>query len=67
MIAGTLALAAPMSWAGVVLSQPPSRTTPSSGWARIISSVSIAARFRKIMLVGATKNSPSEIVGKLQG
>ena len=51
-IAGRSALAAPMSWAGRVLSQPPSRTTPSMGWPRIISSVSIAIRLRKSMLVG---------------
>ena len=34
--AGRSALAAPRSWAAVVLSQPPRRTTPSSGLARII-------------------------------
>ncbi len=44
--AGTLALTAAISCAGTVLSQPPSRTTASSGWARTISSVSIAARLR---------------------
>ena len=46
MMAGTLALAAPIICAGVVLSQLPSSTTPSSGWARIISSVSMAIRLR---------------------
>ena len=38
--------AAPMSWAGMFLSQLASSTTPSSGWARIISSVSSASRLR---------------------
>ena len=46
------ALAAPMSWAGMVLSQPARSTTPSIGWARIISSVSIAMRLRKSIVVG---------------
>ena len=46
MIAGTPALAAPISWAGTVLSQPASRTTASSGLARIVSSTSIAIRLR---------------------
>ena len=66
-IAGTSALAAAMSWAGTVLSQPPISTTASSGWARIISSVSIAMRLRKSMVVGCMKGSPSEIVGKVNG
>ena len=35
-----------MSCAGTVLSHPPSKTTASMGWARIISSVSIAIRLR---------------------
>ena len=37
---------APITRPGVVLSQPPIRTTPSSGCARICSSVSIASMFR---------------------
>jgi hypothetical protein len=45
-IAGTFALAAPMIDAGLVLSQPVSRTTPSRGYERIDSSTSIAIRFR---------------------
>ena len=45
-MAGRSAETAPMSWAGTVLSQPPMRTTLSMGWARIISSVSIAMRLR---------------------
>ena len=51
-IAGTSALAAAISCAGTVLSQPPISTTASIGWARIISSVSIDIRLRRNMLVG---------------
>ena len=47
MMVGMSALAAPINWAGMVLSQAPSSTTPFIGWARIISSVSIAIRLRK--------------------
>ena len=46
MMAGMSALAAPMSCAGVVLSQPHSSTTPSSGLARMDSSTSMAIRLR---------------------
>ena len=66
-IAGTLAEAAPISCAGTVLSQPPISTTASIGWARIISSVSMAMRLRRYMLVGCAKLSCSEIVGKSMG
>jgi len=66
-IAGRLAEIAPISWAGTVLSQPPSSTTASIGWARTISSVSIAIRLRNTRLVGCRKTSPSEIVGKASG
>ena len=66
-IAGRSALAAPISWAGMVLSQPPSSTTPSIGWPRIISSVSIAIRLRNSMVVGDRKISPSEMVGNSSG
>ena len=45
-IAGTSALAAPISCAGTVLSQPPSSTTASSGYERIDSSTSIDMRLR---------------------
>ena len=65
--AGTSAEAAPINSAGTVLSQPPTRTTASIGWARIISSASIAMRLRNIMLVGLRKVSPSEMVGKSIG
>ena len=45
-IVGKSTLAAPMRSAGVVLSHPISRMTPSSGLARIDSSTSIDARLR---------------------
>ncbi len=51
-MAGMPALAAAISWAGTVLSQPPIRTTASIGCALIISSVSIAIMLRRNMLVG---------------
>jgi hypothetical protein len=44
--AGRFTLVAPMTRPGTVLSQPPSNTTPSTGFARRISSVSMARRFR---------------------
>ncbi len=66
-IAGTRADAAPISCAGSVLSQPPTRTTASSGCARHISSTSIAMRLRYMRLVGWRKTSPSEIVGNASG
>jgi len=65
--AGTSAEAAPISCAGTVLSQPPTSTTASIGWARIISSTSMDMRLRNIMLVGDRNTSPSEIVGKSSG
>jgi hypothetical protein len=45
-MAGRFALVAPMISPGTVLSQPPRRTTPSTGLARMISSVSMASRLR---------------------
>ena len=65
--AGRSALAAAMSWAGSVLSQPPISTTESIGCARIISSVSIDMRLRRNMLVGWEKLSWIEMVGKTIG
>ena len=56
-----------MSWAGRVLSQPPTSTTESMGWARIISSTSIDIKLRNIMEVGLRNTSPSEMVGKSRG
>ena len=64
---GRFALAAPISCAGVVLSQPHSKTTPSMGFARIDSSTSMAMRLRNIMLDGRMNGSPSEIVGNSSG
>ena len=61
------ALAAAISCAGTVLSQPPIKTTASNGWPFIISSVSSDIKFLKYMLVGLTKLSPREIVGKTSG
>ena len=66
-IAGRSQLAAPMTSAGVVLSQPQSRTTPSIGLARIDSSTSIAARFRNSIAVGRRLVSPSEVTGNSNG
>ncbi len=45
-IAGRFMLIAPISIAGVVLSQPPISTAPSTGYDRSNSSVSIASRLR---------------------
>ena len=67
MIAGRSTLAAPMSCAGTVLSQPPISTTESNGLARMVSSTSIAIRLRKSMVVGFMNASPSEIVGNSSG
>ena len=67
MIAGTSLLTAAMICAGSVLSQPPMSTTASIGWARIISSVSIAIRLRRYMEVGDAKLSWIEMVGKTIG
>ena len=67
MIAGTSADAAPISSAGVVLSQPPSRTTPSSGLARMDSSASMLIRFLNSMVVGRMLYSPSDIAGNSIG
>ena len=66
-IAGTSADAAAIICAGIVLSQPPMRTTESIGCARIISSVSIAIRLRRNMLVGCANDSWIEIVGNSIG
>ena len=52
---------------GMVLSQPPSSTTPSIGLARSISSIDIAARLRHSIAVGFTCVSPSDITGSSSG
>ena len=67
MTAGTSADAAPITMAGVVLSQPERSTTASSGYARMHSSTSIAMRLRKSMVVGFMSTSPSEMVGNSSG
>ncbi len=51
-------LTAPISRAGVVLSQPPISTVPSTGYDRSSSSVSIASRFRYSIAVGFWNVSP---------
>ena len=61
--AGTLALTAPISAPGTLLSQLPSSTTPSIGLALIISSTSIASRLRYSIAVGFIRSSPSEMTG----
>ena len=63
---GRSQLAAPISSAGVVLSQPTSSTTPSIGLARIDSSTSMLARLRNSMRGRAAGSSrPSDIAGEL--
>jgi hypothetical protein len=62
-MAGKPILAAPMNKAGVVLSHPPMSTTPSQGYERNNSSVSIAKRFRYIIVDGFWKGSAKEIAG----
>ena len=66
-MAGRSTLAAPISWAGVVLSHPPRSTTPSRGFALSTSSTSIDIRLRRNMAVGLIICSPSEIVGNSRG
>ena len=66
-IVGILTLEAPIKSEGVVLSQPKSNTTPSKGFARIVSSTSMLARLRSNMAVGRTKVSPSEVTGNSSG
>src|SRR5450759_1464106 len=67
MIVGRSTLAAPISEAGVVLSHPDSRTTPSTGLARIDSSTSMLMRLRNNMVVGRISVSPSDITGNSSG
>src|SRR4051812_22099896 len=64
---GMSTLAAPIRSAGVVLSQPTSSTTPSSGLARIDSSTSMLTRLRYSMAVGRSSVSPSDITGNSSG
>src|SRR3546814_943120 len=58
---------APISRDGVVLSQPISSTTPSSGLPRIDSSTSMLARLRNSMAVGRSRVSPSDMTGNSSG
>jgi hypothetical protein len=60
-------LVAPSSRPGVVLSQPPISTTPSTGWERSSSSVSMASMLRYIIVVGLTKLSETERAGSSTG
>ena len=64
---GMSTLAAPISSAGVVLSQPTSSTTASIGLPRIDSSTSIEARLRVSMAVGRRFDSPFEKTGNSTG
>src|SRR6516162_11168490 len=64
---GRSAEIAAMICAGSVLSQPPITIAASIGWARIISSVSIAIRLRRYIEVGCAKLSAIEIVGNTKG
>src|SRR6201987_5477122 len=64
---GRSAETAAMIRPGSVLSQPPMTITASIGWARIISSVSIAIRLRRYIEVGCAKLSAIEIVGNSNG
>jgi hypothetical protein len=64
-MAGRSTLAAAISSAGMVLSQPPSSTSPSIGLARNISSIAIAAMFRHSMAVGRTR--VCETTGRFNG
>src|SRR5262245_56285779 len=67
MRAGTFTLAAPIKFAGTVLSHPASITTPSIGLARMVSSTSIDIRLRYNIAVGFINASPNDIVGNSSG
>ena len=64
---GMSTLAAPIISDGVVLSQPISSTTPSSGLARMVSSTSMLARLRYSMAVGRIRVSPRDMTGNSSG
>src|SRR6185295_9189101 len=66
-IAGTSQLAAPISSAGVVLSQPTISTTASIGLPRIASSTSMLARLRVNIAVGRRFDSPLLKTGNSTG
>ncbi len=65
--AGRSQEAAPIMSAGVVLSQPVSRITPSKGLARMDSSTSMATRLRNSMVVGRITGSPRDMTGNSMG
>ena len=54
---------APITSAGVVLSQPPISTQPSAGYERSNSSASIASRLRYSIVVGFWNGSASDSAG----
>ena len=60
-------LAAPITSAGVVLSQPHMSTTPSIGLPRMLSSTSMLTRLRKSMAVGRRLVSPVDMTGNSRG
>src|SRR4026207_1064601 len=64
---GKSTLHAPITSEGVVLSQPQSSTTPSTGFARIDSSTSILTRLRYNIAVGFISVSPKDITGNSTG
>ena len=64
---GRPALSAPIVSPGVVLSQPPISTAPSTGWLRSSSSVSIARKLRYSMVVGLTSDSLRLMAGSSSG
>ena len=66
-IVGIFTLQAPITSDGVVLSQPHSNTTPSTGLARMDSSTSMLTRLRYSMAVGLISVSPSDITGNSTG
>ena len=66
-IVGRSTDAAPITCPGVVLSHPPSRTTPSIPFARMHSSTSIAKRLRNSIAVGFICVSPSALTGNSNG
>jgi hypothetical protein len=58
---------APITVPGVVLSQPASSTTPSTGSERSSSSTSMARKLRYSMVVGLTITSPRLMAGSSKG
>src|ERR1700692_3671416 len=66
-MAGTSQLAAPITSAGVVLSQPHMRTTPSIGFPRMDSSTSMLMRLRNNIAVGRRFVSPEDMTGNSSG